>query len=79
MPTKIVTTITSPGKLRLAALFKSTSETPQAPSSTILQGRSLAGILTGYGLVAEVVRTKAEGQTGSRPGAHHVERSTYPY
>ncbi len=41
MPTKIVTTITSPGKLRLAALFKSASEPQQAQSSTMLQGRSL--------------------------------------
>src|SRR6266567_3615137 len=68
MPTKIVTTITSPGKLRLAVLFKSTSE-PAGPVFDYVAGKeSWAEVLTGYGLVAEVIWTSGNTRPRDKPG-----------
>ena len=58
MSTKIVTTITSPGKLRLAATFEIHIGAPAGPVFDYVAGKeSCRKFLTGYGLVAEVVRT----------------------
>jgi hypothetical protein len=58
MPTKIVTTITSPGKLRLAATFEIHIGAPAGPVLRLCCREGvLPEVLTGYGLVAEVVRT----------------------